>query len=62
MWTDYLQHLQGADIWRAAKYVNHRVGATVEAQTDNRAKLAYTAITTEVLQRLQSVPLNDNNW
>jgi hypothetical protein len=34
MWSEYLQNLRGAEVWRAARYTNLRTGMTVEALTD----------------------------
>jgi len=61
MWSDSLQNLQGAEVWRAAKYVNPRPGATVEALTDREGKPANTAIEQEEMLRLESFPLNDDD-
>jgi len=43
MWGDYLQNLRGAEVWRAARYVNPRAGMTVEALTDRDGKQANTS-------------------
>jgi hypothetical protein len=61
MWSDYLQNLQGAEVWRAAKYVDPQAGATVEALTDREGKQANTAIEKEEMLRLESFPLNDDD-
>jgi hypothetical protein len=61
MWSDYLQNLRGAEVWRAAKYVDTRAGATVEALTDREGKQANTAMEKEEMLRLESFPLNDDD-
>jgi len=61
MWSDYLQNLRGAEVWRAAKYVDPRVGATVEALTDREGTQANTAIEKEEMLRLESFPMNDDD-
>lgn len=38
MWNDSLTNLWGAEEWRAAKFANPQVGATVEALTDRDGK------------------------
>lgn len=38
MWEKYVQNLRGGEVWRAAKYVNPRVGVIVEALTDSDGK------------------------
>jgi hypothetical protein len=60
MWSDYLQKLRGAEVWRAAKYVDPQVGATVEVQMDREGKHANTVIEKEEMLRLESYPLNDD--
>jgi len=34
MWSESLQNLRGAEVWRAAQYANPRAGMTMEALTD----------------------------
>jgi hypothetical protein len=60
MWNDYLQNLRGAEVWRAAKYVDPQVGATVEVQMDREGKQANTVIEKEEMLRLESCPLNED--
>jgi len=42
MWSEYLQNLTGAKVWKAARYANPRAGMTVEAMTDREGKQANT--------------------
>ena len=34
MWSEYLQNLRGAEVWKAARYANPRAGMTLEVLTD----------------------------
>jgi hypothetical protein len=61
-WSDYLQNLRGAEVWRAAKYVDPRAGVTVEALKDREGKQVNTAMKKETMLRLESFPLNDDDW
>jgi len=61
MWSDYLQNLRGAKVWRAGKYVDPQAGPTVEALTDREGKQVNNAIQKEEMPRLESVPLNDDD-
>jgi hypothetical protein len=61
MWSDYLQNLRGAEVWRAAKYVNPWAGATVEALMDREGKQANTAIEKKEMLRLECFALNDDD-
>jgi hypothetical protein len=61
MWSEYLQNLRGAEVWRAARYVNPRAGMTVEALTDREGKQANTATEKEEMLRRESFPPNDND-
>jgi len=56
MWSDYLQNLRGAEVWRAARYANPRAGATVEALTDKEGKQANTSLEKEEMLRHESFP------
>jgi DNA-binding HxlR family transcriptional regulator len=61
MWSDYLQNLRGAGVLRAARYANHRAGATVEALTDREGKQANTILEKEEMLKRESYPLNDDD-
>jgi len=61
MWTEYLQNLRGAEVWRAAPYANPRVGTTVEAVTDREGKKANTSLEKEDMLRRESFPPNDDD-
>jgi len=61
MRSDYLQNLQGAEVWRAAQYTNPRAGRTVEALTDREGRQANTAAEKEEMLRRESFPPNDND-
>jgi len=61
MWSDYLQNLRGAEVWRATKYVDPRAGATVEALTDTEGKQVNTGMENEEMVRLESFPRNDDD-
>jgi len=61
IWSDYLQNLRGAEVWRAARYANLWVGMTVEALTDKEGKQANTATDKEEMLRRESFPQNDDD-
>jgi len=61
MWSHYLQNLRGAEVWRAAEYVDPRAGATLEAPMDREGHQANTALEKEEILRLESFPLNDDD-
>jgi len=61
MWSEYLQNLRGADVWRAARYANPRAGMTVEALTDREGKQANTSQEKEEMLRRESFPPNDDD-
>jgi hypothetical protein len=61
MWSQYLQNLKGAQVWRAARYGNLRGGMTIEALTDRQGKQANTAMEKEEMLRSKSFPPNDND-
>jgi hypothetical protein len=61
MWSEYLQNLRGAEVWRAARYVNPRPGMTVEALTDREGKQANTSLEKEEMLRRETFPLNDDD-
>jgi len=60
MWSEYLQNLRGAEVWRAARYANPQAGTTVEALTDREGKQANTSLEKEELLRCKSFPPNDD--
>ena len=61
MWSEYLQNLRRAEVWRAARYTNPQAGTTVEALTDREGKHAYTSLEKEVMVRRESFPPNDDD-
>jgi len=61
IWADHLQNLSRAEEWRAARYVNPRVGTTVEALTDRDGKHANTSLVKKEMLRLESFPPNDGD-
>ena len=61
MWSDYLQNLRGAEVWRAAQCTNPQGGMTVEAITDREGKQENTATEKEEMPRRKSFPLNDDD-
>jgi len=61
MWSEYLQNLRGADVWRAARYANPRAGMIMEALTDREGKQANTSMEKEDLLRRESFPPNDDD-
>jgi len=56
MWSDYLENVRGAKVWRAVQYANPRGGMTVEALTDREGKQANIATEKEEMVRRESVP------
>jgi hypothetical protein len=61
MWSEYLQNLRGAEVWRAARYANTREGMSVEAPTEREGKQANTATEKEEMLRREYFPPNDND-
>jgi len=61
MWSEYLQNLRGAEVWRAARYANPRAGTTVEALTERERKQANTSLEKEEMLRRESFPPNDDD-
>jgi len=61
MWSEYLQNLRGAEVWRAARYANPRAGMTVEALVHREGKQGNTATEKEEMLRRESFPPNDND-
>jgi len=61
MWSDCLEHLRGAEVWRAARYANPRAGMTVEALKDREGKQANTSLEKEEMLRHESFPPNDGD-
>jgi len=56
-----LQNLRGAEVSRAARYSNARVGKTVEASTDREGKQANTSLEKEEMLRREGFPPNDDD-
>jgi len=56
MWSEYLQILRGAEVWRAARYRNPRASTTMYALTDREGKQANTSVEKEDMLRLESFP------
>jgi hypothetical protein len=61
MWSEYLQNLTGAEVWRAARYANPRAGMTLEASTDREGNQANTSLEKEEMLRRKSCSPNDHN-
>jgi len=61
MWSEYLQNLRGAEVWRAVRYANPRAGMTMEALTDREGKEANTSQEKEEMLRRESFPPNDDD-
>jgi len=61
MWSEYLQNLRGAEVWRAARYANPQGGMIVEALTDREGKQANTATEKEEMLRRECFPPNNND-
>jgi len=61
MWSEYLQNLRGAEVWRAARYANPRAGMTVKALTGREGKQANTSLEKEEMLRGESFPPNDDD-
>jgi len=51
MWSDSIQNLRGAEVWRAAQYANPGAGATVEALTEREGWQANSILEREEMQR-----------
>jgi len=51
MWNDCLNNLQGAEVWRAAKFTNPWTGVTMQALTDRVGKHANTITKKEEMLR-----------
>jgi hypothetical protein len=60
-WSDKLQNLLGAEVWRAAHCANPRVGMTVEASTDREGKEVNPATEKEAMLSCEKFPPNDND-
>jgi len=61
MWSNYLQHLRGAEVWTAERYTNRQAGATVEVFTDRECKKANTILKKEEKFRRKYFPLNNED-
>jgi hypothetical protein len=61
MWSEYMQNLRGAEVWRAAQYAKPRAGMIVEAITDREGKEANTSQEKEEMLRRESFPPNDDD-
>ena len=44
LWSEYLQNLRRADVWRAARYANPQAGMTVEVLADRAGNQANTSL------------------
>ena len=60
MWSYNLHNLQGAEVWRAPKYVDPRGYMRVEAPTEPEIKQAKSAMEWDEMPRLESFPLTDD--
>jgi len=61
MWSEYLKHLRGAEVWNAAQYTNPWAGAAVEPLTDRAGKIANISLEKEEMLRHKSFPPNVND-
>jgi len=61
IWSDYLQNLRGAEVWRGARYANARPGMTVEGLTDRQGKQANADTEKDEMLRRESFPPKDND-
>jgi hypothetical protein len=61
MWSDYLQNLMGAKVWRAARYANPQASMTVQVLMDKEGKQANTATEKEEMVRHKAFPPTNNN-
>jgi len=61
MWSEYLQNLRGAEVWRAARYAYPRAGMTVDATRDRDGKQAKKALEKKEMLRRESFTPNDDD-
>jgi hypothetical protein len=61
MSNEYQQNLRGCEVWRAAKFANHQVGATMQALTDTEGKQANTMAEKERMHRGEFFPMNNGD-
>jgi len=61
MLSEYLQHLRGAEVWRAARYANPRADTIVQAFTGRECKQPNTSLVKEKMLWRESLPPNDND-
>jgi len=61
MWSDHLQNLRGAEVWRETQYANNRGAIIVEALMDREGNEANTATEKGLLRKPESFPLNDDD-
>ena len=61
MWIDYLRNVNGAEVWSAAWYALHQVGATIQALTDSQRKLSNKALENQGMQRHHSSLQNEDH-
>jgi hypothetical protein len=54
-------NLRGGEVWRAAKFANPPVGATIVASTGREGKQANTMAEKEKMLRGESIPRNDGD-
>jgi len=60
-WNEYLLNLSGGEVWRAARFANPPVGATVEASSDSDGKQAKTIAKREKILSGESFPMKDGD-
>jgi len=61
MWSEYLQNLRGAEVWRAAQYANPAESMTLEALTDREGMQATTATEKQEMLRSENFVPNDED-
>jgi hypothetical protein len=61
MWSEYLRNLKGAEVWRAARYANHRPGTTMEAITDRGGMEPNRLLEKQEMVSHEFVPPNDDD-
>jgi hypothetical protein len=54
-------NLRGGEVWRAAKFANPQVGATIVASTESEGKQANTMAEKEKMLRGEAIPMNDGD-
>jgi hypothetical protein len=61
MWSDYLNNITGAEVWRAARDMNLRVDVTAEVLNDREGKQANTSLEKEEMLRHESLPPSNSD-